>query len=76
MLTDKGKEAWNDIKSSFRFEECETEDIFNSQKINKIKIPEKYDDVIKALASDEKLEEINARFNINEIGYTQKKEST
>jgi len=69
LLTDKGGKAWDKIKSSFRFEECEAKDIFNSQKINKIKLPDKYHEIIGSLANNEPLEEINSKYGINVISY-------
>jgi len=69
LLTKRGEKAWDSIKTSFRFEECKTEDIFISQKYNKIEIPEPYNEVIKALQNKEKLEKINAKFGIHKLGY-------
>lgn len=76
VMTEKGEEVWQNIKYSFRFEECKTKDIFTSQKINKIEVPDMYDAVIDALSKKENLEIINAKFKINEIGYKYKIDET
>jgi len=69
ILTDKGELAWNNVMSAFRFEYTETADIFESQKINKMPVPEEYENLLRFLASEEKLEQIHARFNINIQGF-------
>lgn len=69
LLTEKGEKAWDKIKTSCRYEECNSSDIFDSQKIDKIKIPKNHKEIIKALASEESLESINAKYEINKIGY-------
>ncbi len=76
LFTEKGEKAWESIKSSFRFEICKIQDIFDSQKINRAILPDHYNDVIKAFECGEKLEIVSSRYKINEIGYKAKKEGT
>lgn len=69
LVTKKGEDAWNNVKSAFRFEYCQTDDIFKSQKTLRISFSEEYEVILKSLASEEKLEVINSQFKINLKGY-------
>lgn len=69
ISTKKGEDTWNDIKSSFRFENAEIEDVYKSQKYNRIPMPNDYDEILNELSGDEKLEDIHSRFKINTKGY-------
>lgn len=72
IITDKGEDAWENVKSSFRFEYANNEDISKSQKINRIPLPDEYEKLLKQLASEENLEVINSRFSINLKGMNTK----
>jgi coenzyme F420-reducing hydrogenase beta subunit len=73
LMNSKGEKIWNDIKSAFRYEKCEVNDIFVSQKIDEIPLPDFYNEIIEDLSSEHQLEKIHTKYRINELGYTLKK---
>ncbi len=69
LNSEKGKQAWGEIKHLFYEEECLTQDIFKSQRFNKYPIYEKYDQLMDFLASDEKLEVIHNILGLDVKGF-------
>ena len=63
LLTSKGENLWSQTKFGFRYENCTTEDIYISQKIGTIPMPDKYAYIISLLNSGTDLKEILASHN-------------
>lgn len=55
--TDKGKKYWDKIRHLFHEEECKIDDVFRSQRIGEIPLPENYSDIFGILL-ERSLEEI------------------
>jgi coenzyme F420-reducing hydrogenase beta subunit len=65
LCTERGQQAWEEIRSLFTEEECLTQEIFKSQRFNKYPIYEKYDQLMNSLAGDEILEEIHRALGLD-----------
>lgn len=68
IMNDKGKYAWNEIKNYFVYQFCSEQDLYDSQKSGSmnmaVKKPKNYDEILAALSSDKKIEDIFKDFQI------------
>ncbi len=73
IMTEKGQYAWDCIKDFFAYEECLVEELYESQKGGSMKTsvskPLNYDEIMNALASDDKLEDIFKEFKLNKVPF-------
>jgi len=58
LLTRKGEEVWNSVEPMLRYEDCITEDIFESQKIGKIPLSDHYEETLSSLRCGDNLEDV------------------
>lgn len=67
-----GEKLWENIKQNFRYQKCSFDDVYKSQKIQKMKIPKDYNEIMKSLETNMSLYEINLKYKINERSYSYK----
>ncbi len=69
IYSERGEEIWEKISSKFIVEENEVSQLKKSQRFSKFPIPIYRSDVIKSLASQESLESIHSRLEIDKLGF-------
>ena len=73
IYSQSGEEIWNKVRERFVVEENEPSELKRSQRFNKFPVPEFRNELLKALSSDEKLEDIHKRFGIDKMGFYREK---
>lgn len=68
LMNEKGTGAWEEIKDYFAYQECNIEDMYESQKAGSMKLsvkkPEKYIEMLEAFSSEKKIEDIFRDFQV------------
>lgn len=73
IYSEKGEEIWKKISNKFIIEENDPYELKKSQRFNYFPIPDYRKDLLEALASQDSLEDIHERFEINKMSFYKEK---